>query len=195
MNISELIESRGPRVGKTLFIAVDGHGGSGKSSLADQLADLLNAEIIHTDDFASWDNPTEWWPLLIAKVFKPIEKGATTLRYSRTKWWKSHHPKPVVDQPVTSIMILEGVGSFRKEFRNYISIGIFVDTPVSICKKRVIERDSKVGEPMETIQRLWKDWLNAENVYFEAHAPKANADLFVNGTVPFAQQIAELQPR
>ncbi len=46
-----------PKIGNVKFIAVDGHGGSGKSGLAGYLAQKLHAEIIRTDDFASWDNP------------------------------------------------------------------------------------------------------------------------------------------
>jgi len=61
-------------------LAIDGHGGSGKSTLAEALAKQLNAEIIRTDDFASWDNPLNWWPLLIEYVFEPISKGSKTLR-------------------------------------------------------------------------------------------------------------------
>lgn len=33
-------------------VAVDGHGGAGKSTLALELSEMLGAEIIHTDDFA-----------------------------------------------------------------------------------------------------------------------------------------------
>ena len=90
------------------FLAIDGHGGSGKSTLAGILADKLGAEIIRIDDFASWDNPLNWWPLLIEYVFEPISKGARILSYPRSKWWVDHHPDPMVDQPVTDVMILEG---------------------------------------------------------------------------------------
>jgi uridine kinase len=41
-------------------VAVDGHGGAGKSTLALELSELLGAEIIHTDDFASPENPVYW---------------------------------------------------------------------------------------------------------------------------------------
>jgi uridine kinase len=47
----------------TRVIAIDGPGGSGKSTLAENLSPALgHAPIIHTDDFASWDVPLEWWP-------------------------------------------------------------------------------------------------------------------------------------
>ncbi len=191
ISLKELIASKEPRVGNTLFIAVDGHGGSGKSSLAQHLAKMLGAEIIHTDDFASWDNPKEWWPLLIDKVFKPIAGGATSLSYERSKWWENHHPKPAINEPVTPIMILEGVSSLRKEFKDFISLGVFVDTPIEACLKRGIERDSATGKSKEEITELWNGWLAAESQYFAEENPKAHADLVFDGTVPFAEQIVE----
>ena len=114
--------------------AITGPNGSGKSTLAELLANQYNAEIIHTDDFAGWDNPENWWPLVIERVFEPITNGATALSYPRSKWWETHNPVPVVDQPVTNIMILEGVTALRKEFRPYISLGIFVNTPLDEYK-------------------------------------------------------------
>lgn len=110
-----------PKVGSIVFIAIDGHGGSGKSTVAEFLSKKLGAEIIHTDDFAGWDNPENWWPLIIERVFDPIKNGNKTLSYPRSKWWETHNPEPVVDQPVTKIMILEGVTALRSEFRPYIS--------------------------------------------------------------------------
>ena len=45
----------------TKIIAIDGPGGAGKSSFAEQLSQNLgNAPILHTDDFASWENPLNW---------------------------------------------------------------------------------------------------------------------------------------
>lgn len=62
------IEASPPRVGSIRFVGIDGHGGSGKSTLATLLSEQLQAEIIHTDDFAGIDNPTEWWPVVIERI-------------------------------------------------------------------------------------------------------------------------------
>lgn len=172
-----------------VLIAVDGHGGSGKSTLANYLADKLKAEVIHTDDFAGWDNPVNWWPLVIERVFEPIKCREKLLNYPRSKWWETHHPEPVVNQPVTPVMILEGVSALRKEFRPYISYGIFVDTPKAICLQRGFERDKGVdGKPDEEIEQMWRDWRDAEEAYVEQHDPRAAADLVIDGTKPLHEQ-------
>ncbi|MBP7875732.1 (d)CMP kinase [Candidatus Woesebacteria bacterium] len=177
----------------TLFIGIDGYGGSGKSSLAKYLSQKLDAEIIHTDDFASWDNPLEWWRLLGPQIFVPIQNGCKALTYQKSQWWENPDQlrQPVVDQPVTRTMILEGVSALRKEFRQYISFGIFVDTPIEICIARGVARDILDGskKSREEIERMWREWANGELKYFENHSPKAFADLTLDGTRSFEQQI------
>jgi uridine kinase len=186
----EIIATKKPKVGQTLFIAIDGHGGSGKSTLAKWLSAKLEAEIIRTDDFASWDNPLNWWPLVIERVFRPIQNGAATLSYPRSKWWENHTPEPVVNQPVTPIMILEGVSSSRSEFRDYMSSSIFVDAPKEICLQRGIERDSSTGKTKEELEKTWRAWFEEEDKYMQRDDPKTHACLIVDGTVPFEEQIS-----
>lgn len=158
------------------IVAVDGHGGSGKSTLANQLAELLRAEIIHTDDFASWDNPLNWWPALIEKVLDPSKQGAKTLSYERSKSAPEHHPEPIKNQPVTPIMILEGVSSARKEFRPYLTYSVWVTAPKDVCLARCKERDSE-----HTIQQWEQGWADEEK-YIQEHDPEKYADATVSST-------------
>lgn len=191
MSYRDTILSSPAKVGKCRFIAIDGHGGSGKSTLAELLAKQFNAEIIHTDDFAGWDNPENWWPLLVERVLDPIKNGARTLNYPRSKWWETHQPEPVVDQPVTDIMILEGVSSLRKELRPYVSFGIFVDTPFDVCMRRGFERDKgQDGKSDEEIKRMWRDWYAKEEAYFDRDNPKEFAQLVLDGSKSFHDQLA-----
>ena len=189
IDIEEIVSRLEPKVGKVIFIAVDGHGGSGKSTLAKWLGEKLSAEIIHTDDFASWDNPINWWPALIEKVFKPIQLGATSLSYQPTSWWENHHPKPVENQPVTPIMILEGVSSSRREFDEYISYRIFVDTPKAICLERGLARDAATGKSKEELTEIWEEWFAKEEVYMKRDHPKEKADIIIDGTKDFSKQL------
>jgi energy-coupling factor transporter ATP-binding protein EcfA2 len=80
-SISSLLALRLPKAGNTKLVAVDGHGGAGKSTFAELLAQALNTEVVHTDDFASWDNPKHWLPNLIERVLQPVAAGAQTLNY------------------------------------------------------------------------------------------------------------------
>lgn len=188
-DVSELLYSRSPKVGRVKFVAIDGHGGSGKSSLAELLSRKLQAEVIRTDDFASWDNPLDWWPSFIQRVFQPIAAGARTLSYPRSSWWDNHHPEAAIDQPVTKVMIIEGLSALRKEFRDYLSLGIFVDTPEAVCLERVMKRDAESGKTKGHLKQLWQKWLESENAYLERDQPQAYADIIIDGTKPFEEQI------
>jgi len=80
------------------------------------------------DDFASWDNPVNWWPSLIDCVLDPIHHCARTLSYPQSQWSREETRDAVRDQPVKPVMILEGVSSARREFRSYLTYAIWVDT-------------------------------------------------------------------
>jgi len=167
----------------SIFISIDGHGGSGKSSLAKKLAESLKAEIIHIDDFTGLGANTDWYKTLINKVIEPSQSGSKFLSYTRAKWWPEHTPKPVKDQPVTSVMIVEGVCSSRAELRSYMAFKIFVDTPRSICIERGIMRDKGMGgKSDEEILAQWNQWLEWDDLYFAKDNPKSVADIIVSGT-------------
>jgi uridine kinase len=189
INLRHILSSTKPKVKNTIFIAVDGHGGSGKSTLAKWLSEKLNASIVRTDDFASWENPFNWWPRVIELVFEPIENGATLLNYPSSKWWVNHHPEPVVGQPVTAVMILEGVSSSRMEFRNYISLSMFVDAPKALCLQRGIELDTNTGKTIDELNQMWERWYEEEDAYMRRDEPKQHADIVIDGTHPFGEQL------
>jgi uridine kinase len=189
IDLIELLKTKEAKVGKTLFIAVDGHGGSGKTTLAKWLSEMLGAEIIHTDDFAGWDNPLNWYSNVIEQVFEPISNGVKTLSYQPASWWENHHPDPIEDQSVTEVMILEGVSSSRSEFRDYISLSIFVDTPKDVCLDRGVNRDTGTGKSIEELTKMWEDWFTEEDVYIKRDNPKGNADIVIDSTKPFEDQI------
>src|SRR6478672_9439015 len=127
---------------KTKVIAIDGLGGSGKSTLAEKVAKGLNgAPIIHTDDFASWDNPLNWWPRLIDQVLRPLSENRSA-RYQRYDWiakslaeWHNVDP--------SEYLVVEGVSSSRKAFRPYLAFSIWVEMPREERLRRGLERDGE----------------------------------------------------
>jgi uridine kinase len=187
-DVQELLGSVDPKAGTTRIIAIDGHGGSGKSTLAKLLARSLGAAAVHTDDFASWDNPKDWWPRLIEQVLEPIASGVRTLNYPRSAWWEGHNRVPVIDEVVTPVLILEGVSSLRHEFRRCISLGIFFATPPGICLERGILREEGMGTAEQTTER-WSQYFNDEVGYMTRDHPEEFAHILVDGTRPFEDQL------
>jgi adenylate kinase family enzyme len=65
-----------PRCGRVRLVAIDGPGGAGKSVFAARLAKALGGvPVVETDDFASWENPHDWWDRLEADVLESLERG------------------------------------------------------------------------------------------------------------------------
>ena len=159
--------------------------------MAQILGEKLHATVVHTDDFASWDNPTEWYKDMIEHIFIPIEKGTKTLTYHLSVWEKGKSRGKIENQPVTKIMIVEGVGSSRLEFRQYLDFCIFVDVPESICVERGVRRDL-ADTPYKSeveVKKLWIEWMEEEEKYFSKHKPIENADAVLDGTKPFDEQV------
>ena len=85
-------------------------------------------------------------------------------------------------------MILEGVGSLRREFREFVSLGIFVNAPRDVCIERGVTRDFGMdSEPK--VRELWETAFEHETKYFARDDPHGYADIGVDGTAPFDTQL------
>jgi uridine kinase len=156
----------------TRVVAVDGPGGAGKSSLAEYLAHELEAPIVHTDDFASWENPVDWWPELIEQVLVPLAAGRPA-RYTPSSWGGPAKEQVVVE-PV-DFVVLEGVTASRTAFRPYLTYSIWVETPRPLRLRRGLARDG------EDARADWERWMAEEDVYVAREQPAARADLVLAG--------------
>lgn len=163
------------------LIAIDGRSGSGKTTLAGKLAVKLNAEILHVDDFTDEYRPFSSLPLLEKYVFEPIQRGATRLSYPRLQY-AIGEATTVEHQPVTPVMILEGVGSADVSLRPYVARAVLVETPQATRELWGKARDEAQRDRSdEENQTVWAIWDVAENNYF-AHADlEALADITVRG--------------
>jgi len=156
----------------TRIVAVDGAGGAGKSSLAERLASRLGASIVHTDDFASWDNPVDWWPELIEVALEPLAAGQPA-RYQPTKWGDAEKG-PIVIRPGGTVL-LEGVTASRQAFRPYLAYSIWVEADRELRLRRGIDRDG------EQARRQWQRWMDEEDRYIATERPADHADAVIRG--------------
>jgi uridine kinase len=161
-----------PKGMATRVVAIDGPGGAGKSTLSERLARELRAQIVHTDDFASWENPVDWWPELIERVLEPLADGQTA-RYTPTCWGGPPGDQIVIEPG--EFLILEGVTASREAFRPYLAYSIWIETPRELRLKRGIGRD---GEGM---REQWRKWMAGEDRYVEREHLADHADLVLPG--------------
>ena len=159
---------------RTRIVAVDGAGGAGKSSFARHLAEALGGcAIIHTDDFASWDNPIDWWPDLIERALEPISRGEVA-RFTPTRWTPDATPEAVETAPA-EFLVLEGVSASRQAFRPYLTYAIWIEAGAQARLRRGLERDG------EDARSQWEEWMAEEDAYRERERPDFAADLVIDG--------------
>jgi uridine kinase len=158
---------------RTKIVAVDGLGGAGKSSFARHLARALGATIVETDDFASWDDPADWWPRLIEELLVPISRNETA-RFERSLWGPDMEPE-TREVEAAEILILEGVTASRDAFRPYLTYAIWVESPPGVRLRRGLARDG------EDALEAWQAWMAEEDRYRERERPDERADIVIRG--------------
>lgn len=173
--ITQAVKAKNPPLGMTTkIIAIDGAGGAGKSTLAALLAkELGGAQVLHTDDFASWDNRLSWWPRLIKDVLEPLARNGPA-RYRRTDWGNPNHQEWGAVTPATFV-ILEGVSASREAFQPFLTYSIWVDAPRELRLKRGLDRDG------EKARAQWEQWMAEEDDYVNREQPARRADLVLPG--------------
>ncbi|GHH83700.1 hypothetical protein GCM10018781_71470 [Kitasatospora indigofera] len=173
--------------GSSRIVAIDGAGGSGKTTLAAAVAGLLDgADVVHVDDFyrPMPDHERELldaeqgyhryfdWERLRDQVLIPLRNGGAA-RYQLYDWpterlgaWREIAPGTPV--------IVEGVYAARPELAPYYHFTAYVDTPREVCLQRVRARGEN---PEEWIGR----WRAAEDHYLHTTWPQTRAKLVVRG--------------
>ncbi|MEU4322380.1 aminodeoxychorismate synthase [Nocardia fluminea] len=172
-DLASLVERSTPRLGATRLVAVDGPGGAGKSTLAAQLAIACAATLLHTDDFASWDNQFDWWPRLEDQVLSPIARGRAG-RYQRYDW-NARTLAEWHDVAPPAVLILEGVSAARAAVRDRLSLSVWVQTPPEVRLARGLHRDGVDSLP------LWERWMADEELHFAADRTPEHADVIFSG--------------
>ena len=154
--------------------AIDGHSGAGKSRLASLIASgHPNVAIVHTDDIAWNHGFFDWANLLIDSVLRPL-RDRSSVNF-RPPAWREHGREGSVSVPLgTSVVLVEGVGTARREVRPYLDYAIWVYVPEELGRQRVIARGDDNGA-------FRHQWMAEENAFFEEDQPWTVADLWVDG--------------
>ena len=163
--------SRPATLGPGRLICVDGPAGSGKTTLAQKLADLTGAPMIHMDDmYAGWDGIAAG-VAQFDTILLPLVEGAPG-SYRRYDWHAGEFTETVMVPPAP-LLIIEGVGSGAVAYAGFRTALAWVDAPQEVRRSRGIARDG------DTFAPHWEAWAAAETELFARELTAARADIIV----------------
>ena len=169
--VGEILAATGP----VRLVGIDGCGGAGKTTFAQRLTAAANSAwpVIHTDDFASHDEPLEWWPRLLSDVIEPLSRNRTAT-FRPYDWVRRERHETTTVLPA-EVVVIEGVGATREVWRDRLALSIWIDADSELRLRRGLDRDG------EELTDFWRDWRIAENRYVDDEQPRQHADLVVAG--------------
>lgn len=173
--ILRLADSAGPKCGEVTVIAIDGPAGSGKTTLAQHLAAVPPAQLVHMDDlYPGWDG-LEAAGDLVAGILSSLARGEIAT-YHRYDWEAGAYAEPHDVDP-RGIVIIEGVGSVRREYRDLFSVVVMVTEPDPDERlRRGLARDG------EDALEQWRGWMERERQLHERVSLRNVADVVIDGT-------------
>ena len=165
-------EERGKQM--RLLITVDGPCATGKTTLAKELARLLHAAVIHTDDFVIPHAQKTEERLsvpggncdierLAAEVVGPWKAGQA-VRYRRYDFRRDRMCEPE-ELPPCAALIIEGSYSNLPPVRDAADLRIFLQASREVREARLRKR-----ETLESLEMFHKKWIPLEDAYFEAYS-------------------------
>jgi len=173
-------------------VALDGHSGAGKSTIAAEVADTVDIAMVHTDDFyrdmPAADRleltPAEGvdryfdWERLRAQALLPLCRGEQA-RYGRFDWLAGRGLTDAVAVDPRDIVLVEGVYSARPEFDDLLDLKVLVEVADD---KREIRRQQRARTVSRDDPQGWDArWDSAERHYFDVIRPRGAFDLIVRG--------------
>ena len=157
----------------TRVLAIDGPGGSGKTTLAGAVADLAGGRVVHMDDLYDGWSGLERVDAQLDCLLAPMAAGGAG-RYRRFDWHANAFAETVVVEPV-DLLVVEGVGSGALDTADLLTALVWVEVPPDLALRRGVERDG------EQLREQWNDWQRQEARHFARQHTRERADLLVDG--------------
>ena len=152
--------------GLPFVVAIDGHGAAGKTTIAAEVAGVLAALVVHTDDyFHDAEDNGDPRPMAQYYSWHALRDGALLPPIRSVR----DDPEQRSD---AHLIVVEGVSAAAPALADLIDRAVFVQTPEAVRLARLHGRIS---------DEEWdEEWLYAERLYF-ASRPPDSFDLVVTG--------------
>jgi uridine kinase len=172
--ISKLYRSK-----EIVLIAIDGVGGSGKTTLAELLGNKFhNSSIIQLDDFYSPDLQAADLMRLKEQVLLPLYNHQSA-KYQKYEWiTNSFSDWYILNRK--GLFIIEGVYALDVHIREYYDFKVWISYPADLGFNRGVARDI-MRDGIDNTEK-WKNiWMPLEEKYLQEQAPDKSADIIIHG--------------
>lgn len=159
---------------KTVFVAIDGMQGGGKTTLLKHIQKRIpEVKIVYMDEFYNPHGFNDDHTRVKRDVFVPLKQNNTAI-YKIYDW---NNDKMIDAKPLSpgGIIIVEGIYAMEKELIDFYDYKIWVDCPADIGLERGLSRDKGHNE------KLWREkWIPDTIRYIEEQKPYQKADIVIN---------------
>jgi len=190
---------------RPLLVGIDGVDASGKTTLADSLADYLKSQKIvviraSIDGFHNpksiryqkgRNSPEGYYydsfnnQAIIDNLLAPLGKNGTLKHKKAVFDFKTdcEVAVPVETAKQNSVLIMDGVFLFRPELVNYWGLKILIEVDFKISVKRAAKRDSYyLGSEKEILNKYNQRYVPGQKLYFQEATPQKVADIIVDNS-------------
>jgi uridine kinase len=174
--VLELARSREPTLGGGRLVCVDGPAGSGKTTLAAEIASLSGgAAVVHLDDlYEGWGGLARVDEQL-RTLLRPLAEGFSGT-YRRWDWPGNTWAETVLVPPAP-LLVLEGVGSGSRAHADLTTVLVWVEVPFELRMARGLQRDG------DAVTDHWQRWAEGEKKVFERERTRERADVVLDGRI------------
>ena len=172
------------RTSERVLIAIDGNCCAGKTTLSQRLGSLLDANVVHLDDYFLQPHMRSPQRLsqpggnvdaerFLAQVLLPVSRGerAAVQKYDC-------HADALLDPVFVSpkrVAIIEGAYSLHPLLAPYYTLKVFCRIDPALQESRILARNGEAALPV-----FRERWIPLENRYFEALDILSQCDLIVD---------------
>jgi uridine kinase len=166
------VTSAPPTLGRGRLVCVDGPAGSGETTLAGALVDLVpGSRVVHCDELLEGWRGLPGLAATVATLLTPLAAGEAG-HWRRWDWvadgWaETHTVRP------GGLLVLDGVGCWSPRIADLVGLLVWVEAATDLRLERGIARDGEQMRPH------WEQWRLDEHELFARLATRDHADLVV----------------
>lgn len=161
-----------PTLGSGRLVCVDGLAGSGKTTLARELAALApEALVLGTDEMLEGWRGLPGLGASIEALLRPLAEGRAG-SWRRWDWYDERWAGTETVPPVP-LLVLEGVGSAAAAYDDLVTLLVWVEADRETRLARWLERDGEGQRPH------WAHWLADEAALHRREDTRSRADVVI----------------